>query len=258
MDAMVPTPNDPTPFTPQGAVEADKSLLVKFYLKPRADKAATSLHGRPVFKDVEYIDIRVPGSRNGAARPATDRDKMRFAEHYRMFKERIEAPLEGTPLVEWPPISRSQVEQLAFLHVKTVEQLAAVADSHVGQIMGLGNLKRLAQEFLSAAEADAPLSQLHAELEERDQRLAAQDATIQRLTARLDALERDTTPEPAPDVVGGPFGEDVAPGMPAGEPVAPIGGYRSVLDGAAEAEAELPTPTPKPKPTAGRRRRRDT
>ena len=104
--------------------EQDSTLLVKFYIKAVADKTATAEQGRPIFREREYIDIRIPGSRDGAARPATFRDQQRFPKHYQAFKQRIDQPSEGTPLVEWGMISRSQAEELAFKNIKTVEQLA--------------------------------------------------------------------------------------------------------------------------------------
>lgn len=59
--------------------EHDRNLLVRFFVKPREDKEATMREGRPIFKDVEHIDIKVAGNRNaGACRPATEADKRRF------------------------------------------------------------------------------------------------------------------------------------------------------------------------------------
>ncbi len=68
----------------------DKALLVKFFVKPRQDNAKTIEEGRPIFKDVEYIDIRIPGDRTGGVcRPASFQDKQRFAPNYAAFKQRI-------------------------------------------------------------------------------------------------------------------------------------------------------------------------
>ena len=59
-------------FTHQGMAEADKSLLVKFFYKTRPDKAASDAEGRPMFKETEYIDIKINGNRSGGAcRPAS-------------------------------------------------------------------------------------------------------------------------------------------------------------------------------------------
>ncbi len=150
----------------------DKKLLVKFFIKPREDRRATLEAGRPVFKDVEYVDIKIPGSRNtGIARPATPKDKARFAEHYAAFKGRQEAPSDGTPLTEWPLITRSMCEEFAFVNIKTVEQLAGAADVHISRFMGGVNMKQKAIDWLEVAADEAPMLRLKAELTERDERI---------------------------------------------------------------------------------------
>ena len=107
----------------------DDKLLVKFYIKARPDKGKTLEEGRPMFKDVEYIDIRIPGSRDGVGRRATDDDKARFPLHYQAFKNRTDEEfVEGTLLTEWSLIGRSQAEELAFFNCRTVEQLAEMDD----------------------------------------------------------------------------------------------------------------------------------
>lgn len=155
--------------------EADKSLLVKFFIKPRIDREATEREGREIYKDVEHIDIKPAGDRNGSARPATDMDRRRFPEHYARFKNRIEAPMDmGTPLTEWAPCSRSRAEELAFANVKTVEQLANMADSQVASFMGLYALKEKAKTWLEHANAEKPIYEMKKrmdELEEKNEEL---------------------------------------------------------------------------------------
>ena len=136
--------------------QLDKQLLVKFFYKTRPDSVATQEQGRPMFKDVEYIDIKVPGSRGtGVCRPVRPADKQRFPEHYEAFKKRVEAPVTGTPLAEWALIPRSAVEQLAFANVKTVEQLATLSDSYAGQMHGGYGYKKIAKEYLERTANDA-------------------------------------------------------------------------------------------------------
>ena len=162
--------------------EEDKKLLVKFFMQPRPDKLATVKEGRPIFKDVEYVDIKIPGDRTGGAcRPATYQDKIRFSDHYRMFKARIEVPLEGTPLGEWPLITRSLVEELAFHNVKTVEHLAGMADVNIAKFMGLGTLKAKAVTWLETASEESKVHKLQDELAERDERIAALEAKVDQI-----------------------------------------------------------------------------
>jgi len=176
-------------FTPAQASAQDEHLLVKFFVKAAPDKAKTLENGCPIFVDREYVDIRVPGSRDGVSRPATPRDRARFPRHYAAFQQRKETPLEGTPLAEWPLATRSMVEMLAFSNVKTVEQLASMPDSASGNFMGAGNLKRQAQEWLEDAKDDAGTVRLTARLEEAEAQVRARDAAIEDLSGRLRALE---------------------------------------------------------------------
>ena len=129
--------------------EADKSLMVKFFYKERPDSAKSEELGRPVFKEVAYIELRVAGQRDvQACRPATVADKQRFPRHFDAFERRVEAPTEGMPLSEWPQITRTQAEELAFLNVKTVEQMATVKDSNISNMMGGYGLREKAQKWL--------------------------------------------------------------------------------------------------------------
>ena len=73
---------DYTDHTDSQQEEADRSLLVKFYHHSVKSERESSIEGRPVFKEKEYIDIRVPGQRDSVIRPASQRDKDRFPRHY--------------------------------------------------------------------------------------------------------------------------------------------------------------------------------
>jgi hypothetical protein len=179
-------------FDRQNRQKMDETLLVRFFTKPRPDNAATAKEGRPIFYDCEYIEIRVPGSKDAVARPARQRDIDRFPRHYQAFKNRVEVPEEGTPLSEWPMISRSQVEELSFFNVKTVEQLVAMSDQNSTQFMGIQKLKQTAKDWLEETQGEnAKIKKLEADLAERDEQIAA-------LAERLEKLEAKPAPEKAP------------------------------------------------------------
>jgi hypothetical protein len=146
-----------------------------------------------MFKEVEMIDIKVPGQRDGVARPATHRDKGRFPQHYQAFLSRTEAPTEGTPLIEWPAVTRSFAEQLSFINIKTVEQLADLNDNTMHQVPGIANFKQKAKDWLEATKDDGILSRLRTELEERDTKIEEMSGQMDALISRLDALEAKPT-----------------------------------------------------------------
>jgi hypothetical protein len=143
-------------FTTGKESEMDAQLLVRFFYKDKENKAESALKGRPIFKEVEYCEIRVRGSRDAqACRPATYSDKNRFPRHYEAFKKRVEMPEEGTPLAEWPQISRSQIEEMSFLGIKTVEQVSLASDTSMGKMHGGYTLKQRAADWLKSSNATA-------------------------------------------------------------------------------------------------------
>lgn len=178
-------------FDPRMQAQADEQLLVKFEIRPKMDSDASAKEGRPIYRDVEYINIRAPGSADNVIRPATARDRDRFARHYQAFKARTsdsEEYIEGTLLAEWPAINRSQVEELAFFGIKTVEQLASTSDANGQAFMGFHGLKRKANEWLESAAQGVQLSDLQTELAKRDE-------VIAELKAKLDDMSK---PKPKP------------------------------------------------------------
>ena len=165
--------------------EQDAKLLVKFHYKTVADPTATAAQGRPCFKEREYIDIRIPGTRgSSASRPATHRDRERFKRHHDAFLSRVELPVEGTPLSEWTQITRSMATEFSFVNVKTVEQLADMSDNVASGFMGGQTFKGKAQKWLAQAQAGVSVDKLEAALSLRDAQIAA-------LSAKLDALTAD-------------------------------------------------------------------
>jgi len=175
--------------------EQDANLLVKFFHQSVVDKQATELEGRPIYKEVEYVKINVPGSREGVSHPARKRDKDRFPRHYEAFQKRVEMPVEGTPLTEWPLISRSQAEELTFFNVKTVEQMATIADSNLTTFRGGTTLKRKAQEWLAQSKRHATVAEMETQLAARDKALddmeARYEQALESLQGRILQLEQN-------------------------------------------------------------------
>jgi hypothetical protein len=153
----------------------DEVLLVRFFSHPKKNLAKSQEEGRPIFEDTDYIEIMQPGNKDSIVRrPASDRDKDRFAEHYRRYQARqTEDHIEGTLLEEWPAISRAQCEELKFLNIRTVEQLAGLSDSNAQNIMGIQNLKAKAKQYLEAAKDNATAERFAALEAENEEMKAA-------------------------------------------------------------------------------------
>jgi hypothetical protein len=86
-------------------------------------------------------------------------------------------------------LSLGQIEEYRYIGVRTVEQLATLADNVCIKLPGSQELKRKALAFLEVQHDEAPLRKVQAELEQRDQ-------VIAEMAARLNALEGAQRAEP--------------------------------------------------------------
>jgi len=138
--------------------DQDNSIPV-FYVKAVQHNFRSQEEGRPIFVDKDYVRIIIPGdTRSEVDREVQDKDKDRWPEQWRRFKEDAEEATDGTPLEQWPAVSVSQVAELKAKKIRTVEQLAGVSDGQL-QNLGLGarQLRDRAKAFLEAAAGNAPL-----------------------------------------------------------------------------------------------------
>ena len=167
----------------------DKGVHARFYMFPQKNEAKSASAGRPIFEDTEFVEIFASGnSTNIVRRPARHMDKERFRRQYEAFKAGTEDQLQGTPLHEVPWITRSQVEELAYLRIRTLEQLANVSDAACGKHVGLYDLKSKAQKALALAEGAAPMTELAKENEELKKRLNSQDDQMANMREQMDKL----------------------------------------------------------------------
>jgi hypothetical protein len=179
----------------------DDRLLVNFGMHPKKDDDKTIEAGRPVFVDVPYVMIRVPGQKNTIIhRPVVDRDKKRFPRQWQRFQAGESEQVEGTPLREWPGCTRGQAETLHYMGVRTVEQLASLADVHLDKAGGspMLSLREKAKIYLENSKGNAGAERMQEELRERDNRLASLEAQNAQLMRRMDELLAANKPAPQP------------------------------------------------------------
>lgn len=154
------------PDSHQDGPNPDSRLFVQFHLTPMENARKSADAGRPVFDDVEFIKIAIPGDKDTEIdRPVTEIDKRRFARKYMDWKSGAKSAQSGTPLSQWPAITRAQVEELAYFNVHTVEQLVSMPDGNASRFPGIQALKQKAQTYLAAAAGHAPVEHLRSELE---------------------------------------------------------------------------------------------
>lgn len=180
---------------PQASSGYVNNLVISFYMESVQDKEATVQEGRPIFKEQEYIQIMTPGDQNSVIRRPVrvghtpKHDNMKYPTQYQAFKQKREQKHEGTVLSEWPLISRSQVEELKYFNIFTVEQLASVADNQAQKFMGLVKLKQQAQAYLDASKGSADSSQIQSELSKQKEENEALKAQMEEMKETLKSLK---------------------------------------------------------------------
>lgn len=180
---------------PKGARE---TAIARFYMEARRNNARSEADGQPRFDDVEMVEILIPGDRNAVSvQFVKPEHKQRFAREYAAFKANQEAPADGTPIAELPGIMRSQVEELTFQHIRTVETLAILPDDKAMKAITMGGmaLRDRARRYLESTAGAAAEEKLAAENRAKDERIAQLEGQLADLTKRIDQIAAKR-PEP--------------------------------------------------------------
>lgn len=172
------------------ASDDDKKLFVTFSHEGRLDRKATEEAGHNKYRDVEFVTIRIPGDKTlSIHRPANPSDKQRFPLQYAAFRNNRGEEVVGTPLSLLLGIKPSQVKELDYFNVKTIEQLASMPDGAGGaQMMGVQALRAAARKYVSNALEQAPVAKVEKELAQRDNIIAAQAAQIEEQGKKIEAI----------------------------------------------------------------------
>lgn len=171
----------------------EKHCIVKFYNEAQQDAEASRAAGRPVFKDVEMVEVRFPGDRESTiVAPAHDRAFLnrsnvgpaylsyaeRFADSYKAFQERGSNAQIGTPLEMLVFLAPSQIAEMHAQNIFTIENLANLSDRMM-KGPGWREWREQAQAFLDNAQAASALAAEQAKSAALEARLAALEAAMQ-------------------------------------------------------------------------------
>lgn len=166
--------------------DADKKLLVVFFKSAVKNEMKSVEAGRPIFDEIDLVKIMSPGSRDSFIGDATPDYQMRFPQQWARYRANQSQEDVGTPLNMLPWLTVAQIEEFKVLNVRTVEQLAGIADSMAQKFMGFQSLKQKAQAYLDAASDAAPVHKMQAELQKRDDEIEKLKATVANLIKQRD------------------------------------------------------------------------
>ena len=179
---------------------ADARLAVQFYKKSMKQEDASNEAGRPIFKEFDFVRIMIPGDNlTEIDTYAQESHKQRFPRQWAHYQNQVSDHLDivGTPLDQWPQVTRSQAEELRGLKFYTVEAIADCSDQQlqrIGMVAGMSphNFRLKAKAFLNLANDSAEVAQRESELqalkEENAKIKAETDAKLTAMQEQMSAL----------------------------------------------------------------------
>ena len=179
---------------------ADSRLAVQFYKKSMKQEDASNEAGRPIFKEFDFVRIMIPGDNlTEIDTYAQESHKQRFPRQWAHYQNQTAGheDIVGTPLDQWPQITRSQAEELRGLKFYTVEAIADCSDQQlqrIGMVAGMSphNFRLKAKAYLNLANDSAEVAQRESELqalrEENAKIKAETDAKLTAMQEQMSAL----------------------------------------------------------------------
>lgn len=169
----------------------DEKLAIRFFKKAKQNSEETLKQNRPIFEEVDYIQIVVPGDRTSTiVRPVSPADAVRFEKQYAHWKKTAEETmLQGTPLEAWGIMSLAQIEEYRYFGVRTIDQMAELRDDVAMKIMGGVQLKQKAVAFMALAKEEAPMKKVQVELDKRDTEIATLKNALLEQGKKIEALQ---------------------------------------------------------------------
>jgi hypothetical protein len=179
---------------------ADARLAVQFYKKSVKQDIASDEAGRPIFKEFDFVRIMIPGDNlTEIDTYAQESHKQRFPRQWAHYQNQVanHEDIIGTPLEQWPQVTRSQADELRGLKFHTVEAIADCSDQQlqrIGMVAGMSpyNFRLKAKAFLNLANDSADVAQREAELqslrEENAKITAETDAKLSKMQEQMEAL----------------------------------------------------------------------
>ena len=179
---------------------ADSRLAVTFYKRSVKQEDESIAAGRPIFKEFDFVRICVPGDNlTEIDTYAQESHKARFPRQWAHYQNQVagQEQIIGTPIEQWPLVSRSQADELKGIKFRTVEDVANCSDQQlqrIGMIAGMSphSFREKAKAFLNLATESAEVSareQEIAQLKAENDRIKAEtDAKLSKMQEQMEAL----------------------------------------------------------------------
>lgn len=190
-----------------GAHNPDSKLTVLFYQRSVQNNFQTEKQGRPIFDDVDFVKIHLPGDKNNVVDvPAREDHKARFPMHWAHYQNKRggdQRLIGKTPINQWPRLTPAQAEELRAMQFLAVEDVASASDAQIqrlGMVAGMSPyaFREAAQRYLQLAAGESVATQAEERLkaieEERAKEKADFAEQMAAMRAQIEALAKASTP----------------------------------------------------------------
>jgi hypothetical protein len=152
--------------------------------------------GRPIYKDFDFVHICVAGDTlTEIDTYALQNHKTRFPIQWANYMNRqgaYDEEVVGTPVAEWPLVSKSQAEELRAMKFQTVESIANASDQQlqrIGMAAGMSPyaFRDKAKAFLNLATTAAETDKREHEINALKQELANKEQETAKIRQDTDA-----------------------------------------------------------------------
>lgn len=179
-----------------GAHNPDAAIVVRFHRRPIHQPFLSNEEGRPIFKDVDFIEIFTPGNdKNIIDTPVREEHKRRFPQQWAAFQNAHSTDTReiGTPVSQWPMLTASQAEEFKAIKFFTVEQIANASDLQLQSLGMIGGanphvIRDRAKAYLAAAAGTAAPQAQAEELAKAKEQMEAMQQQINALLAAANGM----------------------------------------------------------------------
>ena len=163
-------------------VAMNKGITPVFRLEPVINEKETELQGRAVYDNTEIVLLYIAGDQNSVhSQPVDQYVKRRFPEQYEHWKRTNEGrSISGTPLRMWPMATPAFIKEMESINVFSVDDLANIADVHIGKMPDGRIWRDRAAAWLANAQSTAVESKFAAENDRLRERLEALEGRLKK------------------------------------------------------------------------------
>lgn len=173
----------------------ERPPYIRFEQRPVQDKQESIKQGRYIAKDVDFVLITPPYSKDCVEHKVTTwlqtcrtnvgNGRMpqvwldNWQNMYEKWKEGQDVPVDGTDIKNWGGASPAQRKNMIGANIRTVEDMAACNDEGLKRL-GFGGmeLRNKAKAYLQASDDHGPIVEQNAQLIKDNERLTKQVETL--------------------------------------------------------------------------------